>query len=133
MNNLPDRGAASPRFGHLGMWNLSLGPNSPVPGDRLEIAILDQDRNIVRRLEQIVGTCIDPGYVDFFNSPRCRPSRFLYPLVDIAPDGTQQELHPDFHTRLGKDAFFRIVGDWMGEHGSPLFSLEADEEVRVGQ
>ncbi len=63
---LPAQGRKSPRYGHLGLWNYSLGPNSPVPGPRLIVMILDQQGRAVRRLEQIRGNCIDEGYVDFF-------------------------------------------------------------------
>jgi hypothetical protein len=68
---LPRQGRPSPRFGHLGVWNLSLGPNSPVPGERLQVCIVDQTGGIVRRFEQIEGRCLDPGYVDFFRRQRC--------------------------------------------------------------
>ena len=84
---LPDRGRKSPRYGHLGMWNYSLGPNSPVPGPRLIVLILDQHGQVVRRLEQIRGNCIDEGYVDFFLSHNCRPAAHEYPLVDIDENG----------------------------------------------
>jgi len=37
-------GRKSPRYGHLGLWVLSLGPNSPIPGDRLcRYLMLDGD------------------------------------------------------------------------------------------
>jgi len=34
-------------------------------------------------MEQVKGDCIDPGYIDFFNSCRCRPSVHRYHIVDI--------------------------------------------------
>lgn len=69
-------GYRSPKNGHLGVYTLCSGPdpNGPKPGERLIIVIYDKDDNIVRRLEQVKGNCLDPGYVDFFNSMKCRPS-----------------------------------------------------------
>jgi len=74
------------------VWFHSTGPSGLVPGDRLRAVIYDRDDKIVRQFEQIRGACIDEGYVDFFNSPRCRPAQFTMPIVDIAPDGTQTVL-----------------------------------------
>jgi len=71
---LPAQGRPSPRFGHLGVWNLSLGPSSPIPGERLQVLHRNRGRAVVRRFEQIEGRCIDPGYVDFFLSHKCRPA-----------------------------------------------------------
>ena len=84
MRTLPASGRASPRFGHLGVWNLSLGPNSPVPGERLQILILDHEGKVVRRFEQIEGRCIDPGYVDFFMSNRWPRLPDTMPQVNAA-------------------------------------------------
>ena len=121
---LPTRGKPSPRYGHLGVWDLSKRQaTAAVPGERLEVLILDRDGEIVRRFEQINGACLDGGYVDYFGGPNCRPARYLKPLVDIAPDGTQLELHPDFHPHHGKDAFFRVLGSWVRRHGNPDFDL----------
>jgi hypothetical protein len=49
-------------------------PLSPVPGERLQVFIIDRAGRIVRRFDQIEGRCIDPGYVDFFLSHNRRPA-----------------------------------------------------------
>jgi len=47
---MPETGKKSPRFGHLGVWTFSLGPNSPIPGERLMLGIIDAEGNIVREV-----------------------------------------------------------------------------------
>lgn len=122
--SLPTQGNKSPRYGHLGMWNYCLGPNSPIPGERLVIMILDQDRNVVRRLEQIRGSCIDPGYVDFFLSHNCRPAVHEYPLVDIDEKGEITEvLHPNFTPSTGMDVYLEILGRWAARWGKPEYAF----------
>jgi hypothetical protein len=121
---LPDRGRKSPRYGHLGMWNFSLGPNSPVPGPRLIVLILDQHGQVVRRLEQIRGNCLDEGYVDFFLSHNCRPAAHEYPLVDIDANGQIGELlHPNFTPGTSMDIYLSILEKWASRWGKPEYSL----------
>lgn len=121
---LPTTGMASPRNGHLGVWVLGLGPNSPVPSTRLQLAILNESGTVVRRFEQIKGECIDPGYVDFFLSHRCRPAVHEMPIVDIDRDGNiAKVIHPDFTRSLGPDLFFRLQAEWAREHGKPEYAL----------
>ena len=50
---LPNNGTKSTRYPHLGVWVFSLGPNSPVPGDRLQLAIINQRGDVERRMEQV--------------------------------------------------------------------------------
>jgi len=116
-------GRKSPRYGHLGLWALSLGPNSPIPGDRLQLAILDESRSIRRRLEQIEGACLDPGYVDFFLGPNCRPARYEMPLVDISSNGVQTPLVRHYEQRMGQDLYLRVLGEWCATHGRPEYAL----------
>ena len=125
----PDRGRVSPRFGHLGMWNLSLGPNSPIPGQRLEVAILDQNGTIVRRFEQIRGACTDPGYVDFFMSHNCRPSVHEYPIVDIDANGKVAEIVCSNYTQsMGMDLYLRLLEKWVTAHGKPEWAIPANAQ-----
>ena len=91
-NSLTERkGWKSPKLGHLGVYFLCSGPDpsGPVPGDRLIIVIYDRGNNIIRRLEQVKGDCIDPGYIDFFNSFKCRPSIHDYHIVDTDAHGNR--------------------------------------------
>lgn len=120
---LPTRGRKSPRYGHRGVWNLSLGPNSPVPGERLEIAILDEHGAEVRRFEQRAGRVIDQGYVDFFNSSRCRPSVQRFPLVDVAADGTTTELCEHYEQSMGPALYLALLGEWAAKHGKEGWAL----------
>lgn len=112
-------GYRSPKNGHLGVYTLCSGPdpNGPVPGERLIIVIYDKDDNIVRRLEQVKGDCIDPGYVDFFNSFQCRPAVSNYHIIDIDKDGSKQILAT--HT-TPHEAYLWLkenVPIWVEEHG----------------
>ncbi len=121
---LPARGNKSPRYGHLGMWNFCLGPNSPIPGPRLIVMIIDQEGAIVRRLEQIRGDCIDEGYVDFFLSHNCRPARYEYPLADIdAHRNIAQVLHPNFTPGMSMAIYLEILKSWVGQWGRPEYAL----------
>lgn len=121
---LPDRGRPSPRYGHLGMWNFSLGPNSPIPGQRLQVYILDQAGNILRRFEQIEGRCIDPGYVDFFESHSCRPAMHEMPVVDIDQDGKiVTVLSPHYTQSMGMEVYLKLLGDWVQKWGKPEYAL----------
>lgn len=123
MRTLPLRGRKSPRFGHLGVWNLSLGPNSPVPGERLEIAIVDSLGAIVRRFEQIAGVTLDDGYVDFFGSAKCRPSVQRMPIVDLDPVGVTTTLCEHYAQSMGPDLYLSLLGTWAHAHGRPEWSL----------
>ncbi len=121
---LPAQGRPSPRFGHLGVWNVSLGPNSPIPGERLQVLIVDTAGKIVRRFEQIEGRCIDPGYVDFFMSHHCRPAVHERPIVDIDQDGKiTAVLHPDYRQELGMDLYLRLLTEWAQRWGRPEYAL----------
>ena len=121
---LPDRGRPSPRFRHLGVWNYSLGPNSPLPGDRLQVFIVDETGRIVRRFEQIEGRCIDPGYVDFFESHRCRPVVHEMPIVDIDQDGKiVAVLHPHYRQDMGMELYLRLLTEWAQRWGRPEYAL----------
>lgn len=121
---LPTEGSKSPRFGHLGMWNFCLGPASPIPGDRLRVGILDQDGNAVMRFEQIRGACIDPGYVDFLESHRCRPATHEMPIVDIDGFGQiQKVLCPHYTQAMGMDLYLKLLDAWVTEHGRKEWAI----------
>lgn len=121
---LPTQGRPSIKFGKLGVWNFCLGPNSPIPGERLQIFILDGQGDIVRRFEQIEGRCIDPGYVDFFLSHNCRPAVHERPIVDIDEQGKiAAVLHPDYTQSLGQELYLRLLGDWAARWGRPEYAL----------
>lgn len=116
---LKRHGLKSFRYGHLGVYILCSGPDpdGPMPGQRLTLVIYDKANNIVRKLEQVKGDCIDEGYVDFFNSFSCRSSLDEYHMVDTDRNGKLQILAThtspsDAHSWLQKN-----VPLWVQEHG----------------
>jgi hypothetical protein len=120
MNTTTKRqGYRSPKNGHLGVYTLCSGPdpNGPAPGERLIIVIYDGDDNIVRRLEQVKGNCIDPGYVDFFLSAKCRPSVHDYHIIDIDRDGNKTILATHTTPTQAVQWLTANVPLWVKEHG----------------
>ena len=119
VREMPDRGRVSPKYGHLGMWTLGLGPEGAIPSQRLELALIDDLGRIVRRFEQIRGACTDSGYVDFFNSMGCRPARHKYPLVDIGSKGRIESIVcEDFDPRKDMSVYLAWVKQWAEKHGN---------------
>lgn len=112
-------GFRSPKYGHLGVYFLSTGPDpsGPRPGPRVQAVIYDKADNVVRRFEQIEGSCVDPGYVDFFGGPSNRSARYTLPVVDIAPDGSQTVLIPDFQPGASREVFATAFRAWAEQHG----------------
>jgi len=113
-------GFKSPKYGHLGVYFLSTGPDpsGPRPGPRVQAVIYDDQDRVVRRFEQVEGTCLDEGYTDFWGSPKCRPARFTLPLVDIAPDGTQSVLVPDFQPGSSRAVLSGAFQAWVEKHAT---------------
>lgn len=113
-------GFKSPKYGHRGVYFLCTGPDpsGPKPGDRVKVVIYDKDDRVVRRFEQVQGACLDEGYVDFFNSPKCRPAKYVMPLVDFAPDGAQTVLLADFQPGTPKSVFSDVFASWVAKHGA---------------
>jgi len=114
-------GQESTRHPGMGVFALRLGPNSPLPGERLQLVIYDHEDRIVRRPEQKRGACIDEGYITFFEGdPRQRPAVFRWPLVDIDPaTGVETILHPDYHQSLGMQPYFDVLAAWVAKFGVP--------------
>ena len=90
-----------------------------MPGERLIIVIYDQQDNIVRRLEQIKGDCLDPGYVDFFLSPKCRPALHSYHIVDIDKDQKAQILATHTSPEEARKWLVENIDKWVQDHGIP--------------
>lgn len=120
---LPSTGQKSTRFPHLGVWVFGLGPKSPVPSDRLKVAILDETGRVVRRFEQVTGMMIDEGYVDYFLGPNCRPAVALHPIIDIDRDGKQTTLLPDYTQAMGMALYLQTLERWATTHGKPEYAL----------
>jgi len=121
---LPNKGTKSTRYPHLGVWVFSLGPNSPVPGDRLRLAIINQRGDVERRMEQVLGNCQDEGYVDYFMGSNCRPALYAHPIVDMTPDGKVQEiLCHDYCQTMGMKLYLDILDRWTKKWGKQEYSF----------
>ena len=130
VRRFPDRGRRSPKYGHLGMWNLGLGPNSVIPSQRLEVVILNLEGVIVRRFEQIRGACTDPGYVDFFLSQKCRPASHQHPLVDIDEHRKCAAILCENYTEhMGFDLYLKLIREWAERHGKPEWAIPPDVQA----
>jgi hypothetical protein len=105
-------GKASPIFGHRGMHNVCLGGSDP-----LLIKLYGPDDSVLAMLTEERGECIDPGYVDFFLGPNCRPAKFKRYLVEKLPDGTTGVLHDDPET-LARDRvkWIAFLESWVNRH-----------------
>jgi hypothetical protein len=72
---------------------------------------------VLATLTEKMGECIDPGYVDFFLGPNCRPAKYQKYLVEILPDGTTGVLH-DNPEALARDfnAWVEFLDKWVAKH-----------------
>jgi len=106
-------GKPSPRFGARGLHTIQLGGGS-IP---LLLKLYDKQDNVIATLTEEKGECIDPGYVDFFLGPNCRPAKFQRYLVENLPDGTTGVLH-DNPVALAKDfpAWVSFLDNWVSRH-----------------
>lgn len=118
-DNIKRKGYKSPKNGHLGVYTLCSGPNpnGPVPGERLIIVIYDKGDNIVRRLEQVKGDCLDEGYIDFFNSSQSRAASHEYYIIDIDENGNKQKIATHTNSRAAYEWLKINVPIWVKEHG----------------
>ena len=115
------KGWKSPKLGHLGVYFLCTGPDpsGPAPGERLIIVIYNEKNETVRRLEQVKDDCIDPGYIDFFDSFKCRPSIHDYQNVDIDVLGNRTILATHNYPLDARGWLAINVPKWAAEHGIP--------------
>lgn len=106
-------GKPSPRFGHRGLHIINLGGgNAP-----LLLKLYGPDDQVLAILTEEKGECIDPGYVDFFLGPNCRPAKYQRYLVERLADGTTGVLH-DNPASLARDlpAWIAFLDKWVGRH-----------------
>ncbi len=106
-------GKPSPRFGHRGLHIINLGGgNAP-----LLLKLYGPDDQVLAMLTEEKGECIDPGYVDFFLGPNCRPAKYQRYLVERLADGTTGVLH-DNPASLARDlpAWIAFLDKWVGRH-----------------
>ena len=113
------KGFRSVKNGHLGVYTLCSGPDpsGPVPGERVIIVIYNKEDKIVRTLEQVKGNCIDPGWIDFFNTQACRPSVHEYHIVDTNELG-EKTVMASHTTPSAANRWLTINCPlWVQEHG----------------
>ena len=106
-------GKPSPRFGHRGLHIINLGGgNTP-----LLLKLYGPDNQVLATLTEEKGECIDPGYVDFFLGPNCRPAKYQRYLVEKLPDGTTGVLHDNPASLAGAvPAWIAFLDHWVGRH-----------------
>jgi len=108
-------GKPSPRFGARGLHFINLGG-----GDRPLLANLyNQADEVIATLTEEKGECIDPGYVDFFLGPNCRPAQYRKYLVEKLPNGSTGVLH-DNPVGLARDPheWVAFLDKWVTRHES---------------
>lgn len=106
-------GRPSKRFGHLGLHNVNLGG----AGSPVLIKLYDTEDRVIATLTEEQGACIDPGHVDFFEGPNCRPARYASCLVEILSDGTKHIVHANPKVLAADpDAWVEFLGDWVHRH-----------------
>lgn len=111
-------GKPSPRFGARGLHNINLGGGSTP----LLIKLYGPNDDVLATLTEEKGECIDPGYVDFFLGPNCRPAKHQRYLVEKLSDGTVGVLH-DQPQALARDfeAWVAFLDKWTNRHeGTPF-------------
>ena len=120
-SNTARKGYLSPKNGHLGLYTLCSGPDPTglVPGERVVIVIYGHQDNIVRRLEQVRGDLLDPGYTDFFGSAKCRPALYFYHILDIDKDPKPRILASHTSPSEANQWLVENVPKWVHEHGIP--------------
>lgn len=103
-------GKPSKRFGHLGLHNVNLGG----AGSPVLIKLYGTEDQVIATLTEEQGACIDPGHLDFFEGPNCRPARYASCLVEILADGTKHIVHdnPKF-LAADPEAWIEFLGDWV--------------------
>lgn len=106
-------GKASPQFGARGMHTVNLG-GGETP---LLIKLYDKNDEVLATLTEEKGECIDPGYVDFFLGPNCRPAKYQSYLVEKMPDGTTAILHDNPKALASNfNQWVAFLDKWVSRH-----------------
>ena len=106
-------GKSSPRFGTRGLHTVNLGGGSAP----LLLKLYGPEDKVLATLTEEKGECIDPGYVDFFLGPNCRPAQYKHYLVEKLPDGRTGVLH-DNPKALAADfpRWVAFLDEWVSRH-----------------
>ncbi len=121
-------GKPSVRFGARGLQTISLGGGSTP----LLMKIYGSADQVLATLTEQKGECIDPGYVDFFLGPNCRPAKYKSYIVEILPDGTTGVLH-DNPAALGADfpQWIAFLEKWVARHEEKDRPCQVDNPLVV--
>jgi hypothetical protein len=106
-------GKPSSNFGHRGLHFIHMGgSNTP-----LLAKLYGPDDEVLATLTEVKGECIDPGYVDFFLGPNCRPAKYKTYLVEKLPDGSTGVLHDDPPALAkNKPEWILFLETWVKRH-----------------
>lgn len=105
-------GKVSPRFGHIGVYNVCLGPLSKtLPGPAVLVRIYDKDDNIVRELKEVIVS--DDA---IFNAVEVPPGSRV--LIDAEPHGTRTVIE-QYPKRFESDfkSWILFLGEWADRFG----------------
>ncbi|UVE16146.1 hypothetical protein NVV93_10900 [Pseudomonas sp. LS44] len=111
------QGTPSQRFGQRGLHILHLGGGTTTP---LLLHLYGADDQLLASLSEERGECLDPGHVDFFLGPNCRPARYARQLVETLPDG-RTAVVPGDPAALSKNptAWLAFLDAWISRHEPP--------------
>lgn len=106
-------GKPSKNFGDRGLHFIHMGSHT----QPLLAKLYGEGDAVLATLTEERGDCIDPGYVDFFLGPNCRPAQFKFYLVEKLPDGTTGVLH-DNPKALASDyaSWVKFLDTWVSRH-----------------
>ena len=108
-------GKPSIRFGHRGLHFVSLGGGS----QPMLAKLYGADNRLIASLTEKRGNCIDPGYVDFFLGPNCRPAVWTTYLVEIDSNGKEGILHDNPKALAAdRDGWLSFLDAWITRHGA---------------
>jgi len=116
------KGWKSQKYGNRNVYFLSTGPDprGPMPGKNVHVVIYDTNGNVIRELYEQKGSCVEPGYVDFFNTAKCKPSVHEYEIIDADKDGKQTVLATHTTPFDAQNWLKANFDEWVNKHSETL-------------